>query len=334
MRLLKRLLFLSLIFFIVFATGAAIYTYSQINKIENVRISKSNEDLGINIEQLDFTVPESFNEEIKSIALFGIDSGREKYEVPRSDSIIIATVDPKRKKIKLTSIMRDTYVKIKGHGRSKICEAYAYGGPQLAVRTINENFNLNVRDYITVDFFELEKVIDALGGVKIDVKSSEIKELNYRIEEAAFMEHKSPSVLRTGGVQNLNGIQAVAYCRIRKTGSGDFERTSRQRLVLNELINKTRNEGLIRFPMLTLQIFPMLQTSMSNSDILKLGRQVIATGITEVEQQRFPQDGYCKGEIINGIWYLSPKPSLDATKEQISKYIFEDIKPQPKQPLF
>ena len=115
--------------------------------------------------------------EIINIAFFGVDR-RAVNEASRSDSIMILSIDEMHKKIKMSSIMRDTYVEIKNHGQTKINHAYAYGGPQLAIRTLNENFNLDIRDYVTVDFFNFEKIIDAIGGVTIDVKQDEISLIN------------------------------------------------------------------------------------------------------------------------------------------------------------
>lgn len=350
----KKILFILALLLIAFATTTGIYAYSQISKIKNVKISRTDEDLGINIKLQEIetepnqaapslppkeytkieSIKESYSSQIKSIALFGTDAGRDKYDVPHSDSIIIATIDPQRKKIKLTSIMRDTNVYIKGHGKRKICDAYALGGPQLALRTINENFGLSVRDYATVNFFTLEKAIDILGGVTVDIKPGELRELNYRVEEAAGLQKKAPVLLKNAGVQNLNGIQAVAYCRIRKIGGGDFERTSRQRVVLSKLIDKVQSSGVMKYHFLASEIFPLVETSLSNSDILKLGRQVITTGIDNVEQQRFPLDGYCKGEMIKGVWYLTLKPNAQTTREQMANYIYKDVKPIPKAPLF
>nr|WP_281418728.1 LCP family protein [Clostridium frigoris] len=134
-----------------------------------------------------------------------------------SDSIMIVSIDSNNKKIKISSIMRDTYVKIKGHGQTKITHAYAYGGPQLAIRTINENFNLNIRDYITLDFFSFEKIIDAIGSVSIDIKQDEISPINDKIVEVSKIEKKSVPKITKPGLQNLNGLQAVAYTRVRFT---------------------------------------------------------------------------------------------------------------------
>ncbi|MBL4937096.1 LCP family protein [Clostridium sp. YIM B02515] len=353
----KKFLYIFIILFIASATTASIYAYSQLNKIKNVRISKTDEDLGIRTEpspsQDDFqftpssleTIPSPKTEaeqlplpenrsDIINIALYGTDVGRAKYDAPHSDSIIIVTLDFKNNKIKLSSVMRDTYVKIYGHGRGKIGDAYAYGGPQLAIRTLNENFNLNIRDYAAVDFFNLEKVIDVLGGVAVEVKDYEVKELNYRIKEAADLQNKRPHLVKEAGIQNLKGIQAVAYCRIRSVGHGDFERTSRQRIVLNELFKKIQSTGLLKYTSLASEIFPMIETSLTKSEIIKLGSSVLTQNLRAVEQERFPLDGYCKGEVIRGIWYLTLKPDNRTTVNQINNFIYRNIKPEAKAPLF
>ncbi len=353
----KKFLYIFIILFVASATTATIYAYYQLNKIKNVKISKTDEDLGIktvpipNQENFQFTpssletspspkaeeeqlpLPEK-RSDIINIALYGTDVGRAKYEASHSDSIIIVTLDFKNNKIKLSSVMRDTYVRIHGHGRGKIGDAYAYGGPQLAIRTLNENFNLNIRDYAAVDFFNLEKVIDVLGGVTVEVKDYELKELNYRIKEAADLQNKKPQLVKEAGTQNLKGIQAVAYCRLRSVGHGDFERTSRQRIVLNELFKKVQSAGLLKYTSLASEIFPMIETSLSKAEIIKLGSSVLAQNLGTVEQERFPLDGYCKGEVIRGIWYLTLKPDNRATVSQINNFIFRDIKPEAKTPLF
>jgi anionic cell wall polymer biosynthesis LytR-Cps2A-Psr (LCP) family protein len=140
LKFLKKLLFISVTIFLACATTSAIYAYNQFNKIKNVKISKNDSDLGISIpSEPEITYsPDQKSDEIRSIALFGTDVGRDRYDLPHSDSIIIATLDFKHDKIKLSSIMRDTYVKVHGYGNRKICEAYAFGGPELAVRTLNE----------------------------------------------------------------------------------------------------------------------------------------------------------------------------------------------------
>jgi len=315
---------------ILIAGSISGYTYYQLSKVNTVEISKKNEDLGIKNPP----VTEEKSEEIINIALFGVDVGRDKYDVPNSDSIMIATLDRKHNKLKLTSIMRDTYVEISGYGKTKINEAYAKGGAPLAIKTLNENFNLNIRDYVTVNFFGLEKVIDLLGGVTVEVKDYELKEINTWVREVAELQHKEPVLVQHTGVQNLTGGQAVAYCRLRHVGNGDFERTDRQRRVLNELFNKVRSVGVTKYPSIVSEILPQIETSISTTEILSLGTKVLTSKIDTIEQQRFPLDGYCKGEMINEIWYLVPKPDLTDTEKQIHDFIYEDIKPVPKEPLF
>ncbi|EYE89772.1 LytR family transcriptional regulator [Fervidicella metallireducens AeB] len=319
-----KILSLSVLFFAISLGG---YAYYQLNKIKTNKISKSDLELGIKPQnQLDSIEKENLKDVI-NIALFGTDIGRSKGDVPHSDAIIIATIDPKHKKIKLSSIMRDTYVTIEGHGQTKITEAYTYGGPELAIKTLNQNFDLNIRDYATVNFFSLEKVIDILGGIEADIKDYEIKELNYRIKEVANLEGKNPTLIKRTGPQKLNGIQAVAYSRIRKVGNGDYERTERQRKVLSQLTEKVQNAGVSKYPTLVSQILPLVETSMSKIDIVKTGVSVLSSDIKAIDNIRFPLDEFSQGQIIDHKWFLVPKPDIKTTAEQIQKYIFEDIRP-------
>lgn len=326
------------------------YLYNSLGKFNTVKLPSSNEELGIgkvvsddskeetieNNEYLNggtITGYESDNS-ILNIALFGIDTGREKTDPPHSDSIIIATIDKQHNKIKLTSIMRDTYVNVSRHGRTKINEAYTYGGSLLAIKTLNENFGLDIKNYVTVNFFSLEKIIDVLGGVEITIKDYETDEINKWIMEVADLEGKSPPIIWEPGTYRLNGLQAVAYSRMRKVGGGDFERSERQRRVLTELFKELQSKGIYKYPTIASEVFPLIETSLTKSDIINAGAFIVSSGISNIEQQRFPLDGYCKGEIINSTWYLVPKPNLSVTSKQLRDYIYEDIKPKSKQPLF
>lgn len=331
-KVLKRILITLSMLFLAFTTTAVIYAYDRLNTIKSVEISQKDEDLGITPEPSPI-VQEKING-IINIALFGIDARKNKYEASHSDSIIIATLDFKNDKVKLSSIMRDTYVKVPGHGERKITEAYAFGGPELIIKTLNTNFNLNIREYATVDFFNLEKVINTLGGMELNIKDYEVSEINKSIRESAKLQNKPPQLLKTSGLQRLNGLQAVAYCRIRYVGNGDFERTDRQRIVLNELFKKVKASGIASYPGIISEIFPMVETSLSKTELIKYGAQILTSDISNIEQQRFPIDGYCKGETINKKWVLALKPNVNTTKDQILNYIYEDIVPVPKKPLF
>lgn len=310
----------------VSAAGAG-YFYFKTSKIKRTKISKTNSDLGISTQTS--AMAEKYNE-ITNIALFGLDT-REKDEASRSDCIMIITLDGMHNKMKISSIMRDTYVNVEGYGMTKITHAYAYGGAQLAIKTINQNFGLNIKDFIKVDFFSLEKIVDSIGGIDINIASDEVQLLNNYVDEVSSIEKVTPEHISKSGLQRLNGRQAVAYCRIRYTTGDDFKRTERQRNVLELIINKAKSQGTSGIMNTINVMLPYIETSMTNSDILKLSYSVISSKLYDnLEQERFPVDGYCWA-INEGIWYLGT--DLKATASQMQDYIFKDIKPVPKTPL-
>ncbi|RBP42227.1 LCP family protein [Garciella nitratireducens] len=298
----KKVLMGFLIIMLVLVGGAGFYLNHMLNQVGTHKISQSDENLGIKNSS-----EESDN--ITNIALFGLDR-RETTGNTRSDTIMIATLDTKNKKAKLTSIMRDTYVNIPSRGMDKINHAYAYGGPELAIRTINENFDMNIRDYAMVDFFGMADIIDALGGVTIDVKPEEV----------------SRTGVSSAGLQTLNGEQAVKYSRIRYVGNGDFERTERQRKILEQLMNKVVTAGPMEYPKLMNQLLPYVETSLSKREILKLGTSAFTSGVDSLEEYRIPVDGYAKGQKMNGIYYLVPQ-DLQTNVEFLHEFIYEDSKP-------
>jgi len=295
-----------------------VYFYAQLNKISKVEIPKTDSELNISNNAV------KEDDGIVNIALLGLDR-RVKDEVSRSDALMILTLDKKHKKIKISSIMRDSYVNIDGHEKTKINHAYAYGGPTLAIKTLNKNFDLNIRNYITVDFFGFEKIIDSLGGVDINITSEEIQYINPYIEETSRLQNEQAPFITNAGLQKLNGRQAIAYARVRYTAGGDFERTQRQRIVLVDVLNKIKTINITNIPNIVSQLLPYTETRMSNTEIIKLMTSIYMLGISNIEQERFPVDGYCNEKMINGTSYLVF--DLDATKNQIHKYIFEDIKP-------
>lgn len=277
------------------------YLLSMVGKLNNVGLDDS--DLGIEKSK-------NTSSKIKNIVLFGID--QTEGDIGRSDAIIIATVDSLHKKLKLTSISRDSYVNIEGHGYDKLNHAYAYGQEELAIKTINQTFGLDITDYAKVNFNNLKDIIDTLGGIDITVEDSELGDLN--------------GVISTSGRQHVNGTQALAYSRIRKNSGGDDSRTERQRMLLTEIFNKVSTVGILKLPSMVNDILPHVQTSLSTSEVLSLGTKVLTSGITDIEQLRFPLAEHSKGDKINNIYYTTFDEEI--TKEQIQKYIYEDIKPE------
>ena len=281
---------------------SAFAVYRTLGKMQQVSVDTS--DLSINYEEI-----QEFenHEEIINIALFGIDS--EDGVAGRSDAIMVATIDPIHNKLKLTSIMRDSYVNIPDIGMDKINHAYAFGGPQLAIKTINENFGLDITDYMSVNFTSLPVIIDILGGVEINITAEEVPHI--------------PGV-NSAGTYTLNGDQALSYSRIRYASGGDYVRTERQRTVLNALFNKASTLSVTALPGLLNEVLPHVQTSMNTSDILSLGTKALGVVSNGLSQDRFPRDGYCEGTMIDGIYYLAFDQAT--AKEQMMSYIFDDIK--------
>ncbi|WP_332834205.1 LCP family protein [Clostridium perfringens] len=297
--------------------GVATYGLTMLGKVNKVDLNEDN--LGI-----DKAVDEKLSkyDGIANIALFGIDAP--EGTDGRSDAIMIATVDKVHNKLKLTSIMRDSYVDIQGHGKDKINHAYAFGGHELALKTLNENFDLNLKDFATVNFSSLPKIIDSIGGIDLDIRNDELQYINNYIGDLNTLNKTNVSNITSAGTQHVNGTQALAYCRIRYTAGGDGERTERQRIVLSKLFDKFSKISPTKYPSILNELMPMITTSLSSSDILGLAKTVASISESGLEQERFPKDNYSKGEMIHGVYYLTF--DKDATVKQIHDYIFEDIK--------
>ena len=303
-----------IILFVIALAGIGVF-YSTLSKMDNVELNKDN--LGItSTEELE--VYDNYKK-IKNIALFGIDSAD---GVGRSDSMMIATVDPVHDKLKITSIMRDSYVNIEGYGYDKLNHAYAYGGPELSIKTINQTFGLNIEDFVAVDFASLPKIIDILGGIELNITDEELQYINGYIDDINSKSGTSSPYIGYAGYQTVNGVQALAYSRIRYTAGGDYERTHRQRIVLEGLFEKALAVSATQYPTIINQILPYVQTNLGATDILSLATKVATMGGGTLEQDRFPRDGYGEGQMIDGVYYLVFDEAT--TKQQMMDYIFDD----------
>ena len=309
---------LSIVLVIILGAVGGVYFYGNhlFNKLEKVEIDKDN--IGIT-EEVEEKLSQ-YSDSIINIALFGVDAV--DGEAGRSDSIMIATIDTVHKKLKLTSIMRDSYVAIDGHGNDKLNHAYAFGGPQLAIKTLNENFDLNIEDFASVNFETLPKIIDKIGGIELDIDADELEYINGYIAHLNNINGTSEPAIESTGLQHVSGTQALAFCRIRYTSGGDYKRTERHREVLTEIFKKIETMPVTSYPSLLLDILPMVNTSLTYNEILDLGTEVLKLGDSSMELERFPLDEYCEGKMIDGIYYLSF--DKETTVEQLHNYIFED----------
>lgn len=261
-----------------------------------------------------------YNEEkgIINVLLIGVDS-RGKYEDARTDSIILATLDTNNKKIKLVSFMRDMYVPIPGHGQNRINSAFFLGGPELLIKTINQDFNLNVQYYVSIDFKAFQSLVDKLGGVDVEIKDYEVKEINYYIKEANW---NNPIYLEGPGFQHLNGQQALSYCRIRKVGNGDYERTERQRKILSLLADKVRKVGIVKLPDVFTSILPYVKTNIPATKLMNMAYTAYKIGSSPIQSLRVPADGMFENMVVSGMDVLVP--DIEKNVNLLDKFIFSN----------
>ena len=236
----------------------------------------------------------TFNKNVINILLVGSDHGAIKGDHGRSDSIMIATVNFKTKELKLTSLMRDMYVEIPGHGHNKLNAAYAFGGVELLYKTIAKNFGIKIDNYCVVDFSTFEKVINKVGGVEISLEEKEAKYLN----TTNYISKKKYRNVKVGK-QTLNGNQALGYARVRyvvskKYGDGDFGRTGRQRAVLQAALNKVLQQSPTTIADIALEALKDVSTDMNASYLKTLVLKVVKMGTTEIDQMRVPVEGTYK----------------------------------------
>lgn len=245
-----------------------------------------------------------------NILLLGLDMARENSQ--RSDAVLIATVG--YGELRLTSILRDTLVSIPGHGSGKLNAAYAHGGPELVMRTLNENFGLNLMHYAAVDFTALVDLVDALGGVDLSVTEAEMTRINQNLDAARArfeaMGYAAPALTQCGENTHLNGVQALYYARIRKLDS-DFMRASRQRALLEAMLRKLRSN--LWNPLLLYRlgqaILRSTRTNMSPVQLLSLGEKALLAGVSKTI--RLPVDGSYTDDGAT-LTITDPRQNIDA----------------------
>lgn len=307
--------------FIVILSVGLFYGNNLLSKMKRSNIDEN--DLGIK-EEVKEKLQTSEIKDIVNIAILGVDEA--EHDVGRSDALMIATFDPVHKKLKITSIMRDTYADIPENGKDKINHAFAYGGPQLSIKTLNQNFGLNIEDYVKINFKELEGLVDAIGGIDMELSDEEIVEVDHYIEKVSKASNIPINLLvkSESGKVHLDGFQTLGYCRIRSTANGDFDRTERHRKIMAEMFNKISKAGTAELASMATKLLPYVETSLSNKEIINLAANVLNLGTQNIEQERFPRDEYTHNSKINDIFYLCYDE--DYTEEQIHEYIFSDRK--------
>lgn len=240
---------------------------------------------------------------VRSILLIGTDSRDLTQERGRSDSMILLTLNSATSEITMNSFMRDAYVEIPGHGSNKLNAAYSLGGAELLMDTLERNYDVSVDDYLCVSFTGFAGIIDAFGGVEITLTEEEAQAINVILQSevnALLGDDPMADFLPGGGTFVLDGKQALSYSRIRYVGNADFERTSRQREVMTELITSAKSRALTAVPDLMKSALPNVSTNMSTTELYLLSLRVPLLFGYDLRQQQIPADGTWSGATIGG----------------------------------
>lgn len=293
-----------LIFAIVF--GILLYIASStLGKISYDKLDES--QLGLNNElynEVSSNITKSEFDSIKNVALFGIDGGR-------SDTIIIASINQTDHTIKLISIPRDTYVTVEGHGKTKINHAYAYGKEQLALKTINQNFGLNISEYVTINFKGLINIINKINGVEIEITKAEMEYINENVSMSYNISGKSNvKKLSSYGKVTLTGEQALTHARNRTIGN-DFTREERQRDVITAVMNKVSKMSISQIWGLSDSILLEVKTNLNITECMGLITSALGNSreyMSNIISKQIPSEekgnGSGAGKKIDGIYYF------------------------------
>ena len=256
------ILLILIILIVAAAAGAYIFVQQKFAKMQTVEINKE-----------DLSISEGIEEhlaEYRNIAIFGIDSWGSYETGDRSDCIILASLNEETGEIKLISVYRDTYVQIEGHGFDKINHAYQFGSAELAIKTLNTNLDLNIKEFVTVNFDAVAEAIDEIGGVEIEIDSDELKYINGYIKNVSTITGKTSKNITKTGKQLLDGVQAVSYSRIRYTEGWDYKRTERMREVLAAMLEKLKTKSVGEINTLIDNLLPMVYTNITVNDMISL----------------------------------------------------------------
>ena len=256
------------------------------------------------------------DKDVVNILLIGCDKRKNETEPGRSDTTMIATIDVKHGKLKLTSLVRDMYIDVPGYGSHKFNAAYSYGGVQLVYKTIAENFGIKLDGYVEVDMAAFRDVVDLLGGVEMDLTEAEADFL-----QRAYINSKHGEKNVRAGINMLTPYQALAYCRIRQDVSGEFGRTDRQRKLLISIYNELKEEDLMTISHICMKSLKHVKTDLNQKEITSLLYTIVSMGASDIEQLRIPYEGsYEAGRLSNGAWVM--QTDLEKNRAAIAYFIF------------
>lgn len=259
-----------------------------------------------------------------NILLLGSDDRDMSQKAGRTDTIMIFSLNRELGSAKLTSIMRDTWVKIPGRKNNKINAANVFGGPELAMETVNVSFGMDIQDYILVNFRDLVDIVDLFGGVDMELSESEVKIANDYINDyknGAYNDepYMDFSLIASAGMVHLNGMQAMAHCRDRYTDS-DFGRVMRGQDTLLALAEKAQNMEVDACLDIAGEIMSFVKTNLTDEEVKELAKAVLTMDVESVGQNRIPADGAYKSGTFDGTWMI--KADLEKNTKLLREYIY------------
>lgn len=306
-----------LLFLCIVATtgyyGYAFYEFSQGIQQPNL-VDQTEESAGTTggQETKAAELPQWDGKDRVNILLMGVDRrGVRNSGLPRSDSMMVVSIDPVRQRFDLFSILRDTYVKVPDHGMSRINAAVVNGGPELAMKTVSQFTGLPISRYVITDFEGFKALIDAIGGVKLDVE----KDMYYRdpTDKGVYDIHLQK------GMQTLDGDKALQYVRFRHDATSDYTRTERQRKLLAAVADQMKQgTTLIQLPTILKEVTPYIQTNISSMDMLKLSALGLKLNTADPGNYQIPPMGMFRESNRAGSVLI---PDV----EQVQAFIQESI---------
>lgn len=313
----KKIILFVVEIIVLAALLVGLFVYSKLNKVDNTGEITRGE---VNIE-LDSETAEVL-EGYTNIALFGLDNrDTGRYDGGNSDCIMIASINNDTKKVKLVSVYRDTFLNVKEDTYNKINSAYSYGGPKGAIAALNKNLNLDIVNYVAVDFGALVDAIDLLDGIELTLTDQEVQIMNDNyIDEINQVTNHSTGKLSSGGTYTVDGVQALAYCRIRYTAGDDFKRTERQRYVLTQMINKAKGSSITTVGSMINSMIDEISTSYTSSGLLELASSVMDYELEDSHGWPFE---LCTGNYGSKGSLVVPT-DLETNVKELHEYLFDE----------
>lgn len=298
--------------------AVVLYGVSKLNRIERPGSGMMDQvEVNDDIEQDVLEVTEGF----RTIAVFGLDNrSNGNFSTGNSDVIIIVTIDNETHEVKMCSVYRDTYLDT-GDGKFRKCNAaFAKGGPQAAISMLNKNLDLNITDYVTVDFNSVVECIDLLGGIELTITDDEAHYMIGYVKELNELTGNKSKVPEAGGTYLLDGVQATAYARIRYTAGNDYKRAERQRTVIAKMVEKVQQSDLKTLNSMIDVMFDDIETSFSNKDLLELAAKIFDYELSG--SVGFP---FTKKEAELGSKGLVVAPdTLESNVKELHKFLYNN----------